>query len=145
MPGVIPGGVVSAQLASTLDVLPTLAGMSGAELPSDLILDGYDLTGLLVEQHSSPRDSMFYYRDYRLMAVRQGRFKAHFVTQDSYVPGSQVATNHDPPLLYDLEVDLGEARDIAAQNSEIVNQIIELKRTHESAMQPAPSQLDRKE
>jgi arylsulfatase A-like enzyme len=136
---------VSAELASTLDVLPTLVEMSGGELPGDLVLDGYDLTSSLVGQQPSPRDSMFYYRDYRLMAVRHGRFKAHFITQDSYVPGSQLVTDHDPPLLYDLEVDLGEKRDIAAANPEIVNQIIQLRQSHEKTIQPAPSQLDRKQ
>ncbi len=144
MPGVVPAGTVSAKLASTLDLLPTFASLSGAELPQDRVLDGYDLSSMLVEQQPSPRESMFYYRDSRLMAVRNGRYKAHFITQDSYVPGSNVATDHDPPLLFDLEIDLGEKRDIAADHPEVVEQIIALKRQHEAAMQVAESQTDRK-
>ncbi len=144
MPGIIPAGVVSSQLASTLDLLPTFASMSGAEVPGDIVLDGHDLSATLVEQASSPRESMFYYRDNRLMAVRRGRYKAHFITQDSYVPGSNVVTNHDPPLLYDLEIDLGEKRDIASEHPDVVEQIIKLKREHESAMEMAESQTDRK-
>lgn len=144
MPGTIPAGVVSAQLASTLDILPTFASLSGAELPADLMLDGYDLSATLINQQPSPRETMFYYRDYRLMAVRQGRYKAHYITQDSYVPGSNIATDHDPPLLYDLETDLGEKRDIAKDHPELVERIEALKQEHLASMKPAESQTDRK-
>lgn len=144
MPGVIPAGVVSAELASTLDILPTLTSMSGGQLPEGLVLDGFDLSEMLVQQRPSPRQAMFYYRDYRLMAVRHGRYKAHFITQDSYVPGSNVATDHDPPLLYDLEVDLGERRDLAKEHPEVLDQILEIKRQHEASMEFAESQTDRK-
>ncbi len=145
MPGTIPAGVVTAELASTLDFLPTIASMSGATLPEDLVLDGFDLSGTLVEQRPSPRQSMFFYRDYRLMAVRHGRYKAHYITQDSYVPGSNKATPHDPPLLYDLEIDLRESRDLAASHSEVLKGIERVKKQHEERMQFTESQLDRKE
>ncbi len=143
MPGTVPSGVVSAELASTLDLLPTFAALSGSQLPADTALDGYDLSDLLQGDGPSPRESMFYYRDYRLMAVRHGRYKAHFITQDSYVHGSSEATVHNPPLLYDLETDLAEKRDIAAEHPEILAEIAALKGDHESHMQFAPSQLDR--
>jgi arylsulfatase A len=144
MPGIVPAGVTNASLCSTLDLLPTFAAMAGATTPDDRVLDGFDLTGLLVEQRPSPRESMFYYRDYRLMAVRHGRFKAHYITQDSYVPGSNKATTHDVPLLYDLEVDLGESRDLAEQHPGVVAEIERIKSEHVKSMQFIDSQLDRK-
>ena len=144
MPGTIPAGVVTAELASTLDLLPTVASMSGAKLPEDLVLDGFDLTGMLVQQQPSPRESMFFYRDFRLMAVRKGRYKAHYITQDSYVPGSNKATEHEPPLLYDLEIDLGESRDLASTHKNVVDEMEEVKKRHQAKMQFADSQLDRK-
>lgn len=144
MPGSIPAGVVSAELASTLDLLPTFAAISGAKLSEQTVIDGYDLSPTLFEQKSSPRKSMFYYRDRRLMAIRDGRYKAHFITQDSYVPGSNQATEHDPPLLYDLETDLGERRNIATQRPEVIDRIRRIKARHETTMVMAPSQTDRK-
>ena len=144
MPGTIPENVVSAQLASTLDLLPTFAAMADAKLPEDLTLDGFDLSGMLVEQRPTPRQSMAYYRDSRLMAIRHGRHKAHFITQDSYVPGSGKATSHDPPLIYDLEIDLGEQRNLAKDNPQLVEQFQRLKAEQEKSMQFAESQLDRK-
>lgn len=144
MPGSVPAGVTNAGLSSTLDILPTFAAMAGAELPDGLVLDGFDLSAMLVEQRPSPRESMFYYRDYRLMAVRNGRFKAHYITQDSYVPGSNRATTHEVPLLYDLEVDLGESRDLSAQRPQVLATIERIKSEHEAAMRFTDSQLDRK-
>ncbi len=144
MPGTIPDGVVTAELASSLDLLPTIASMSGAAVPEDRVLDGFDLTAMLIEQRPSPRQSMFYYRDYRLMAIRHGRYKAHYITQDSYVPGSQHATEHDPPLLYDLEIDLGETRNLAETHQQVLDEIERVKLAHEATMQVAESQTDRK-
>ncbi len=144
MPGTIPAGVVSAELGSTLDLLPTIASMSGTDLPEDLVLDGFDLSGTLSQQQPSPRRSMFFYRDYRLMAIRHGRYKAHYITQDSYVPGSNKSTTHDPPLLYDLEIDLRESRDLASSRVEVLEEIEQVKKAHQAAMQFSDSQLDRK-
>jgi len=87
---------------------------------------------------------MFFYRDYRLMAVRHGRHKAHYITQDSYVPGSNKATTHDPPLLYDLEIDLRESRDLAKDHVDVLDQIEKVKKAHQQSMHFTDSQLDRK-
>ena len=145
MPGSIPSGVTSRELGSTLDLLPTIASMAGATIPKDHILDGYDLSETLANQKPSPRKSMFYYRDYRLMAVRHGRYKAHFITQDSYTPAAKTPTKHDTPLLYDLEIDISEKRDIAKSHPDVLATISEVTKEHQSMMKFAESQLDRKE
>jgi arylsulfatase A-like enzyme len=145
MPGSIPEGVTTAELGSTLDLLPTIASLAGATLPADHVLDGYDLSGMLTKQRPSPRKAMFFYRDYRLMAVRHGRFKAHFITQDSYVPGSNQATTHDPPLIYDLQIDIGEKRNIADKRPDALSAIRRVTEDHQAGMKFAKSQLDRKE
>lgn len=144
MPGVITAGSVCRDLTSTLDVLPTLVSMAGATLPGDLILDGFDLSATLVDGQASPRESMFYYRDNRLMAVRHGNHKAHYITQTSYRSDSGKPHTPDVPQLYDLNVDIGEARDIAKKRPDILAKIDQVKRDHESTMTIAPSVLDRK-
>ena len=42
-PGRIPAGKVNDEFLTALEVLPTLAGVSGAALPEDVILDGFDM------------------------------------------------------------------------------------------------------
>ena len=144
-PGTIQSGVTTAELGCTLDLLPTIASLAGAKLPRDLVLDGFDLSAMLGGHGGSPRKSMFFYRDYRLMAIRHGRYKAHYITQDSYVPGSNQATTHDPPLIYDLETDIGEKRNIANKNPDLVLMINKATAKHQAAMKFKDSQLDRKE
>ena len=145
MPGTIPAGRTHRGLASTLDLLPTFAAMSGVQIPDDIVLDGYDLTGTLTGDAPSPRNSFFYYRDSRLMAVRHGRFKAHLITQDSYTKQSRIVNQHDPPLLFDLETDISEKRDIGKDHPTELAEIQALIKAHQANMVVAPSQCDRKE
>src|SRR5439155_10037687 len=78
-PGKVPAGSVSQELASTLDFLPTFCSLAGVEPPKDRPLDGYDISPAL-NGGKSPRQEMFFYRSFDLMAARLGSWKAHFLT-----------------------------------------------------------------
>ena len=141
-PGHIEAGRVTHELASTLDILPTCVSLAGGTVPDDRTLDGVDVSAVLLDDGDSPRDHMFYYRGRRLMAVRKGPWKAHFITQDAYGPNSREATEHDPPLLFHLEHDPSEARDVAELHPEIVAELEVLADEHIRSFEPPPSQLD---
>jgi len=138
-PGVIPAGTISHELASTLDFLPTFAAQAGADLPADRPLDGYDLTPTLAGG-KSPRQEMFYYRGFELMAVRSGPWKAHLQTQTGY--GEPQPKLHDPPLLFNLLTDPGETFNVASKHPEILAQLQSLLDKHRATMKPASSQLE---
>ena len=139
-PGQISPGA-TAELASTLDILPTACGLAGVALPNDRVRDGYDLTGLLLNGEPSPRREMFYYRGQELYAVRLGTWKAHYITQPAYGPGKKQM--HDPPLLYNLEHDPSEQHDLATAHPDVVQEIAVLTEQHRKSVAPVPSQLDR--
>lgn len=139
LPGWIPAATVSRELASTLDILPTALALAGIDLPQDRPFDGYDISTALVGG-KSPRHEMFYYRGYDLMAVRLGPWKAHFKTQTGY--GQATAETHDPPLLFNLEVDPSERFNVVAANPAVVKEIEALVAKHRAGMQAAPSQLE---
>lgn len=141
-PGIIPAGVTRTGLASTLDLLPTCCRLAGVDAPQDRTLDGYDLTEMLVEGRPSPRKEMFFYRGYRLMAVRNGLFKAHFITEGSYGSEPRQAQQHDPPLLYHLGEDPGEQWNIAADYPDQLEGIQQLVEQHRANADFAPSQLE---
>jgi arylsulfatase A len=124
---------------STLDLLPTFCALSGAELPKDRTLDGYDVSEAL-KGRKGPRNEMFYYRSYDLMAVRLGPWKAHFQTQAGY--GQPQAEKHDPPLLFNLEVDPGESYNVAEKNPQVLAEIKTLVEKHRAGMKTAESQVD---
>lgn len=129
-PGNIKPGIVTG-LGTTMDLYTTFSKMAGVEIPNDRVVDGVDLTGVLLEGKESPRNDMFYYRGDLLFAVRVGDYKAHFITQDAYMPEM---TEHNPPLLYNLNVDPSEKNDIAAANPTIINKIKEVVRLHNEKM-----------
>jgi len=142
-PGKVPAGKVVSDLASTLDLFATVHHLAGVELPAGRALDSYDLTPLLTGAGSSGRDEMFFYRGTRLMAARVGPWKAHFVTQDAYGPGSQKPTMHPRPLLYQLNEDPSEKNDVAETHPDVLARIAKVVARHQAALVAAPSQLDR--
>lgn len=74
-PGVIPAGRISSEMASTIDLLPTLAQAAGAKLPARHALDGFDLLPFLKGEAASPRNEYFYSRGEYLEAVREVPWK----------------------------------------------------------------------
>ena len=131
-PGRVPAGTTSAMIASTLDVLPTVAKLAGGAAPTDRVIDGHDLTALLHGKAGAirPRNEFFYYGHTRLCAVRSGRWKLHLPRPVDerwavFLPPAESAAVTEP-LLYDLEADLGERTNVAANNPQVVARLLAL-------------------
>jgi len=141
MPGTVQPGAITG-LGSTLDLLPTIASMTGADLPKERTLDGYDLTSVLTKKSDSPRDHMIYYRLQDIYAVRKGDYKAHYITETCYTldNGRKELEN---PLLYNLNHDPSEKYDHAKDHPEILEEIAALVQDHEAGMKVAESELDK--
>ena len=137
-PGRIKPGVVR-DMGSTLDILPTVAGLAEATLPTDRAIDGYDLAPALLGRGKSAREEMFFYRGTRLFAVRSGPFKAHFWTQTGYTESQP--TRHEPPLLFHLEHDPGERYDVAGRHPEALEEIVQRVVEHRKNLKLGENQL----
>ncbi|MCU1352572.1 MAG: putative sulfatase [Acidimicrobiales bacterium] len=112
-PGRIAAGRVSDELATAMDLYPTLAAICGADLPADRTIDGRDITTLLLDpEATTPHDAFYYYWMNDLEAVRVGRWKLHLA-------------KHGTPLtrLYDLHADPAETTDLAARHPDVVAEI----------------------
>ena len=127
-PGFVRPGTVS-DMGSGLDMLTTAASLAGAPLPAGRMVDGVDLSAPLRGTGPSPRDTIFYYSDNELRAVRRNRYKAHFVTSGAYGLGA-ARTVHTSPLLFDLAADPGERFDIAAAHPDLVADLIKVADAH---------------
>jgi len=138
-PGKVPAGVTNPGMASTLDLLPTCLAAAGVPCPTDRVLDGHDLTPMLTESADSPRETMFFYRGYRLYACRKGPWKLHTTTQAGYGAKPE---KHDPPALYQLEHDPAEKYDVAEKHPDVVADIEKTVAEHKASFEPAPSQLE---
>ena len=137
-PGRIQPGVVR-DMGATMDLYTTILKLAGAEVPSDRVVDGLDLTPALFGTGPSPRRTMFYYRGTELFAVRKGPYKAHFITQSGY--GSDKPVRHDPPVLYHLEHDPSEKYDVAKDHPDVIADIVKEVEKHRATLTPAEDQL----
>jgi arylsulfatase A-like enzyme len=131
-PGQIPAGAICRELAATMDLLPTFARLAGAELPRDRIIDGRDIWPLMSGQPGAktPHEAYFYYWGKHLQAVRSGKWKLHLAHgyDQPDPPGhdgqpGKYAKREISVALFDLETDIGETNDLAAQRPEVVTRL----------------------
>jgi arylsulfatase len=78
-PGKVPAGRTCEEIATAMDLLPTVAGLIGAKLPAHPI-DGKDIEPLLAGRTGAktPHEAFYYYAGEQLQAVRSGDWKLHF-------------------------------------------------------------------
>jgi arylsulfatase len=157
-PGKIPADRVDDRLITALDLLPTLARLTGAQLPKAKI-DGDDLSRLLLGEAGAPgRGSFAYFSGQDLHAIRAGRWKLHFPHEYLTVNGPPgkggkpanhekmkpdsieesgirgIASRHGYRVekialaLFDLQADPGETRNVAAANPDVVERLTTLAR-----------------
>lgn len=122
-PGKIPAGFETGELLSAMDLLPTFANLSGADIPQDRTIDGKDIWPVLSDQTGavSPHDRFFYHARNELRAVRSGPWKYHQILLNR--PNENDGSKAPTTALYNLEADIGETRDLAAQHPEIVERL----------------------
>ena len=123
-PGKIPAGSSSGAITSTLDLLPTLATISGGRIPSDRIIDGKNIWPILNGTTTDhPREAFFYYQMDQLQAVRSGDWKL-FVAMDSKRRNWGKPEGKKELALFNLASDIHEDKNVAAENPEIVKKLI---------------------
>jgi len=137
-PGRVPTGTTCDKIASTLDVLPTLAALAGTEAPKDRVIDGEDVTHLFHGEfdQANPDKAFYYYLRVHLQAVRQGKWKLHlprevkqpgtapFLVNQHIAPADRVG--FDKPFLVNLDKDLGESTNVAKQHPDVVKRLLGL-------------------
>jgi len=126
-----------------MDLLPTFCRLAGVEPPGDRVLDGHDLSAVLLGQTDrSPRDTVFYWRQEELYAVRSGPWKAHFITEGCFQDQAlQKREAHAPPLLYHLENDPSERNEVGEAHPDVIEKITKLAEQHRQSIQPMENQL----
>ncbi len=127
-PGKVPAGKVCAEVAGTIDMLPTIAALAGAKVPTDRIIDGKDIWPLMSGESGakSPHEAYYYYRGSRLEAVRCGKWKLRVTQARRKKPsGGQAARGPQPPKaeLYDLVGDISESTNLAEKHPDVVQRL----------------------
>lgn len=142
-PGRIPAGSSTDSRLMTIDLLPTLAGVTGAGLP-ELPIDGRDVWPLLAGEPgaANPHECYAtYYENNQLQALTtgDGRWKLHLPHGYRTLGDQPRASGGRPvkyrrgqvvkPELYDLQADPAESRDLAAEQPAVVARLQALAET----------------
>ncbi len=124
-PGTIPAGRVSDEPWAFWDFLPTAAELAGVSVPANCPTEGLSLVSYLKGGPAPQRDCFYWelHEQAPMQAVRFGTWKA-------VKPGPGAAIE-----LYDLAIDPGETRDLAAHSPERVAQAVTLMNAKH---QPSP-------
>ncbi len=108
-------GTTSDHIGAFCDIMPSLADFAGIDkstLPDNI--DGKSFASV-IDGVSTPESKAYkYFESSKKQAIRWGKWKA--IRSDANTPDGNV-------VLYDLENDLGETTNLAADNVEIVNQM----------------------
>lgn len=130
--GVIPTGSVVSGWASHLDILPTVASICGANLPSKP-LDGVNISDLFTgKRESIEHDAVLYFSALRggldLQCVREDSWKLRIsqYSKETYLIGSDPGKNLmlSQPELYNLDDDPEESYDLARDYPDIVKRML---------------------
>jgi arylsulfatase A-like enzyme len=132
-PAKIPAGTVCNNMASTIDILPTLCSITGSALPVKKI-DGVNILSLLEGNFdANPRDLFYYfYRKNSLENVRKGQWKLvlphSFRSYEGMMPGNdgwpgEYSDGKTDYKLYDLRRDPGERYDVKELYPEVVEEL----------------------
>lgn len=121
--GKLPAGKTYDQPVIQIDFLPTALAAAGA--PLDPGFDGVDLLPFLDGRKSDAPHTALFWRFGQQMAVRSGQWS--LVKYDAAVEGGAKAKKKAGgtigPRLYDLSQDLGQTRDLSAQNPDRVREL----------------------
>lgn len=104
-PGKIAAGTKTDEITAHMDWLPTFGTLAKCKSIGELKLDGKDISRVLLGQKGGKgHDVFYYYSGFNLQAVRSGPWKLHLGSKE----------------LYNLEEDIGEAKNVAAEHADIV-------------------------
>jgi arylsulfatase A len=112
-PGVIPAGTRSGVPGITMDLSATFLAAAGGEMPKDKPFDGVDLLPLITGRQEAG-ERTFCWRMQRsnrtMKAIRRGKWK-------------YVNDGNTMDLLFDLEADIAERRNLNFEHPEVVDEL----------------------
>lgn len=166
-PGRIPAGSICSEPVMNIDFFPTCLSLAGLTPPSDRIIDGRDITGLLEgKAGKSPHDALFFFHHNEIEGVREGSWKYFrrinhavypiYADKDNTVLGTLVSkffnyTDKDSegrtqkvpflgrlPLLYNMRTDPGERYNEIDKYPEVGRRMNDLMKQWEQAFAQNP-------
>ena len=118
-PGRIPAGHVCDEVATVMDVLPTFAGLAGAAVPDDRVIDGHDIRPLLSgnPEAASPYEAFIYHvRFGKIAGIRMDDWKL-------LIDVNAQTWRHRGMALYNLRHDQSEQHNVVDMHPDVVQSL----------------------
>ena len=122
LPGVIPENAVRHQFATSLDWLPTVAEITGAELP-DRKIDGKSLMPVILSAEAKSPHKVFHWQRGKQWAVRDGNWKL-IVNAQRTMRGP--VGEDEKIFLSDFSKDTSERHNLAEDHPEVLSRLTKL-------------------
>ena len=123
-PEKIPAGSINNQITGIIDMLPTFCALSGAEVPTDRVIDGKNILPYLFgEEVKVPIHERFIVPG---STIRHGDWKLFVKAQNPGGKGTKGKQGRVPAeagSLFDIKNDPGESTNLAAQHPELVKEL----------------------
>ena len=114
-------------------MLPTIAALTGGEVPSDRIIDGRDIRPLLFGEKDAKSPHEYYILAHGKGAARWGDWK-YYPWPEGRGRRNQADKPIDPDKpkvqLYNLADDLGEKSNVASEHPEVVKRLADAYQAH---------------
>jgi len=117
-PGTIPVGSISKEIGVTTDLLPSLAKLTGSKVPDDRIIDGKDISDVLLGKKDAQSPHQLHY--YENEGIRRGDWK--------------LVKKGSRSELYDLSKDPGERKDLSRNHPELVKELNRALQKHAASI-----------
>ncbi|WP_282134019.1 sulfatase family protein [Seonamhaeicola maritimus] len=125
-PNKIKSGMVSDEIVSSLDILPTIASYANIPLPNDRVFDGYDMSEFLKgKMEQSPRKEMFFYgsNSTKIDGIRLGDWK--YLINGYRKTSWRKLTEEDLKMkLFNLKEDKSESRNLIETKTKKANELV---------------------
>ena len=113
-----------------MDLFTTFAHISGAEIPTDRVIDGKSILPLMTDEKGakSPHTAVYGFKAKGgLMSVRYKDWKL-------VLAGEHRTGNFESPQLYNLKNDIGETTNVADSHPNVVDEILTLANQADEAV-----------
>ncbi|WP_075601853.1 sulfatase family protein [Saccharicrinis aurantiacus] len=125
-PSKIKSGIVSDEIVSSLDLLPTFAHYAKIPLPKDRTYDGYNISKFIEgKSKKSPRQEMYFYgsNSTKVDGIRMGDWK-YVINGYRKTSWRKLSEEDLKPKLFNLKNDISESKNVISQHPEKAEELI---------------------
>ncbi len=135
-PEKIEAGTSSDEIVHAMDLFPTIAKLTGGEVPTDRIIDGVDMSEFFLgKQENSGRDGFVVYMGNDIFGVKWKNWKLHFKEQTAW---NSSMVSYTMPRVYNLYTDPQEKNNVLFPHTWVPRLALEQLTEHITSLKQSP-------